>query len=156
MLPRYHGFSDSEWLAPDGLMFPDRATLYLCAIEDRENKADEVDWWGERDEVYGFDMSCIRKAALAEPSFASVDSSKVVTNDCLIKEIDIQTCTKEDIPFTSPFHLQIKRNEDMYALLTYFTIEFTKCHQRMGFSTGPDARYTYLIAQVDDNFGFLC
>ena len=136
-------FARDKWLAPDGLMFPDRATLYLCAIEDRENKADEVDWWGERDEVYGFDMSCIRKAALAEPSFAIVDSSKVVTNDCLIKEIDIQTCTKEDIPFTSPFHLQIKRNEDMYALLTFFTIEFTKCHQRMGFSTGPDARYTH-------------
>ena len=127
----------------------------MCGIEDRENKADEVDWWGERDEVYGFDMSCIRKAALAEPSYAIVDSNKVVTNDCLIKEIDIQTCTKEDIPFTSPFHLQIKRNDDMYALLTYFNIEFTKCHQRMGFSTGPDARYTHwkqTVFYLDDYF----
>ena len=37
-------------------------------------------------------MSCIRK---------------VVTNLRLIKEIDIQTCTKEDIPFTSTFPLMI-------------------------------------------------
>ena len=70
-------------------------------------------------------------------------NTQVVTNSCLIKEIDIQTCTKEDIPFTSPFHLQIKRNDDMHALVTYFDIEFTKCHQRVGFSTAPDARYTH-------------
>ena len=68
---------------------------------------------------------------------------QVVTNSCLIKEIDIQTCTKEDIPFTSPFHLQIKRSDDMHALVTYFVIEFTKCHQRMSFSTSPDARPTH-------------
>ena len=65
---------------------------------------------------------------------------QVVTNSCLIKEIDIQTCTKEDIPFTSPFHLQIKRNDYMQALVTYFNIEFTKCHKRVGFSTAPEAR----------------
>ena len=63
-----------------------------------------------------------------------------MTNSCLIKEIDIQTCTKEDIPFTSPFHLQIKRNDYMQALVTYFNIEFTKCHKRVGFSTAPEAR----------------
>ena len=62
-----------------------------------------------------------------------------MTNSCLIKEIDIQTCTKEDIPFTSPFHLQIKRNDYMQALVTYFNIEFTKCHKRVGFSTAPEA-----------------
>ena len=42
---------------------------------------------------------------------------QVVTNSCLIKEIDIQTCTKDDIPFTSPFHLQIKRNDYMQVNL---------------------------------------
>ena len=116
------------------------------------------------DEVYGFDMSCIRKVALTEPLVDTVDCNQVnfllyfplglkgmpskickfdfqvVTNSCLIKEIDIQTCTKEDIPFTSPFHLQIKRNDYMQALVTYFNIEFTKCHKRVGFSTAPEAR----------------
>ena len=136
-------FARDKWLAANGLIFPDRATLYLCGIEDRENKADEVDWWADPDEVYGFDMSCIRKAALTAVEPAIVDSNKVVTNSCLIKEIDIHTCTKEDIPFTSPFHLQIKRSDDMHALVTYFDIEFTKCHQRMSFSTSPDARPTH-------------
>ena len=28
-------YARDKWLAPDGLMFPDRATMYICAIEDR-------------------------------------------------------------------------------------------------------------------------
>jgi len=133
-------YARDKWLAPGGLMFPDRATLYVCGIEDRQYKDDKIHWW---DEVYGFDMSCIRKVALTEPLVDTVDCNQVVTNSCLIKEIDIQTCTKEDIPFTSPFHLQIKRNDYMQALVTYFNIEFTKCHKRVGFSTAPEARYTH-------------
>jgi len=166
-------YARDKWLAPGGLMFPDKATLYICGIEDRQYKDDKIHWW---DDVYGFDMSCIRKVALTEPLVDTVDcnqngraegsapsnslsssfmsqlmiskcrtvyTKQVVTNSCLIKEIDIQTCTKEDIPFTSPFHLQIKRNDYMQALVTYFNIEFTKCHKRVGFSTSPEARYTH-------------
>ena len=28
--------------APDGLIFPDRATLYVCAIEDRQYKDEKI------------------------------------------------------------------------------------------------------------------
>ena len=31
-------FFRDKWLASDGLMFPDRATLYVTAIEDRQYK----------------------------------------------------------------------------------------------------------------------
>jgi len=133
-------YARDKWLAPDGLMFPDRATLYVCAIEDRQYKDDKINWW---DDVYGFDMSCIRKVALSEPLVDVVDRNQVVTNSCLLKEIDIQTCTKADIPFESPFHLQIKRNDYIQALVTFFNIEFTKCHKRVGFSTAPEAPYTH-------------
>ena len=35
----------------------------------------------------------------------------MVTNNCLIREIDIQTIKKEEIPFQAPFRLQIRRND---------------------------------------------
>jgi len=60
-------YARDKWLAPTGLMFPDKATLYVCAIEDRQYK----------------------------------------------------------------------------ALVTFFNIEFTKCHKRVGFSTAPEAPYTH-------------
>ena len=31
----------------------------------------------------------------------------------------------------------------MQALVSYFTIEFTHCHKRVGFSTAPEAPYTH-------------
>ena len=101
-------YARDKWLAPNGLMFPDKATLYVTAIEDRQYKDDKINWW---DDVYGFDMSCIRKVALQEPLVDVVDRNQVVSNACLLKEIDIQTVTKEDIPFSSPFTVTMKRND---------------------------------------------
>lgn len=49
--------------------------------------------------------------------------------------MDIYTVKLEDLTFTSPFCLQIKKNDYIHALVTYFNIEFTRCHKRTGFST---------------------
>ena len=99
---------------------------------------------------------------------------QVVSNACLLKEIDIQTVTKDDIPFSSPFTVTMKRNDyvqvrvmsvtvkgehilspghleqlssrqDIFfqALVTFFNIEFSMCHKRVGFSTAPEAPYTH-------------
>lgn len=133
-------YARDKWMAPDGLMFPDKATLYVCAIEDRQYKDDKINWW---DDVYGFDMSCIKQVALQEPLVDSVDRNAVATGSCLLKEIDLQTCTTFDIPFETTFNLQMKRNDYVQALVTFFNIEFTKCHKRVGFSTAPEAPYTH-------------
>uniref|UniRef100_A0A8C9EZD1 Protein arginine methyltransferase 8 n=1 Tax=Pavo cristatus TaxID=9049 RepID=A0A8C9EZD1_PAVCR len=58
-------------------------------------------------------------------------------------EVDIYTVKIEELAFTSAFCLQIQRNDYVHALVTYFNIEFTKCHKKMGFSTAPDAPYTH-------------
>jgi len=133
-------YARDKWLAEGGLMFPDRANLYITGIEDRQYKDDKINWW---DDVYGFDMSSIRKVAISEPLVDSVDHKCLVTSNCLIKEIDIQTVKKEDIPFSSPFHLSFKRNDYLHALVTYFTVEFSHCHKRIGFSTSPEHQYTH-------------
>lgn len=133
-------FARDKWLRPDGLLFPDRATLFVTGIEDRQYKDEKINWW---DDVYGFDMSSIRRVAISEPLVDVVDPKQVVTNACLLKEVDLYTVTKEDLNFTAPFHLQVRRNDYIQALVTFFNIEFTKCHKRIGFSTAPEAPYTH-------------
>lgn len=66
-----------------------------------------------------------------------------MTNACLLKEVDLYTVQKEDLHFSAPFHLQVRRNDYIQALVTFFNIEFTKCHKRIGFSTAPEAAYTH-------------
>uniref|UniRef100_A0A7N4NSS8 Protein arginine methyltransferase 1 n=1 Tax=Sarcophilus harrisii TaxID=9305 RepID=A0A7N4NSS8_SARHA len=104
-------------------------------------KANKLDHGWEN--VYGFDMSCIKDVAIKEPLVDVVDPKQLVTNACLIKEVDIYTVRVDDLTFTSPFCLQVKRNDYVHALVAYFNIEFTRCHKRTGFSTSPESPYTH-------------
>ncbi|XP_030394373.1 protein arginine N-methyltransferase 8 isoform X2 [Gopherus flavomarginatus] len=117
-------FARDKWLKPGGLMFPDRAALYVVAIEDRQYK--------------DFKIHSIYLCAVltsGENSFHLLSG--------LTQEVDIYTVKTEELAFTSAFCLQIQRNDYIHALVTYFNIEFTKCHKKMGFSTAPDAPYTH-------------
>ncbi len=89
-----------KYLKPDGLIFPDHATMFLAAIEDEEYKEEKINCacfarhndikpnlilllvW---ENVYGFDYSCIRDIALREPLVDTVDMKAVVTDPCMIK-----------------------------------------------------------------------
>eukprot|EP00918_Siedleckia_nematoides_P075337 GHVU01164856.1.p1 GENE.GHVU01164856.1~~GHVU01164856.1.p1 ORF type:complete len:361 (+),score=47.11 GHVU01164856.1:49-1131(+) len=133
-------FARDKWLAPGGSIFPDRATLYICAIEDRQYKDEKINWW---DNVYGFDMSCIRKVAISEPLVDVVDPKQVVTNSCLVKEVNMYTVLEADLAFSAPFVLTTKRSDYIQAYVTFFDIEFTKSHKKLGFSTSPGERYTH-------------
>ncbi|EDW96840.1 protein arginine N-methyltransferase 1 [Drosophila teissieri] len=144
-------YARDKWLKKDGMMFPDRGTLYITAIEDRQYKDEKINWW---DDVYGFDMSCIRKVAVTEPLVDVVDPKQVVSTSCMVKEVDLYTVQKADLNFSSKFSLCIKRNDFVQALVTYFNIEFTKCHKRLGFSTSPDSTYTHwkqTVFYLDDH-----
>lgn len=48
-----------------------------------------------------------------------------------------------DLAFSSNFNLRVVRNDYVQALVTFFTVEFSRCHKRIGFSTGPDCHYTH-------------
>jgi len=133
-------YARDKWLNKDGILFPDRAVLHLCAIEDRQYKDDKINWW---DNVYGFNMASIRKVAISEPLVDVVDSNQVVTNSCVLKEVDLYTATVADLSFESAYSLNVRRNDYIQALVTYFTVEFSKCHKRTGFSTSPDQHYTH-------------
>ncbi|XP_014260190.1 protein arginine N-methyltransferase 1 [Cimex lectularius] len=133
-------FARDKWLCPGGLLFPDRASLYITAIEDRQYKDEKINWW---DNVYGFNMSSIRSVAITEPLVDIVDPKQVVTNSSLIKEVDLYTVTKADLNFSTDFALQVFRDDYIQALVTYFTVEFTKCHKRVWLSTSPESPYTH-------------
>lgn len=44
-------YARDNWLTENGIIFPDRAKLYLCAIEARKYKNDHIEWWKN---VYDF------------------------------------------------------------------------------------------------------
>ncbi|KAI5123903.1 hypothetical protein M0805_005719 [Coniferiporia weirii] len=129
-----------KFLKPDGLIFPDNATMYLAAIEDQDYKEEKINFW---DNVYGFDYSCIKDIALREPLVDTVDLKSVVTDPCMIKHIDLRTAKKEDLSFSAPFSLTATRNDYIHAFLAWFDVSFECTHKKVQFSTGPHAKYTH-------------
>merc|ERR1712059_44929 len=129
-----------RWLVEGGLMFPDRATLYIAGIEDRRYKADHYDWW---EYVHGFDMKSIKQVSLQQPLVGAVSRESVVTNQCLVKEFNIQTGRRVDLTFESPFYLCIRRDDYIQALVTFFVVDFSNCHKKTGFSTSPASPLTH-------------
>jgi len=129
-----------KYLKPGGLIFPDTASMYICAIEDQEYKEEKIGFW---DNVYGFDYSAIKDIALREPLVDTVELKAAVTNPCKFKHIDILTATKEDLQFEAQFELTATRNDYVHAFLAWFDISFACTHKKVSFSTGPHAKYTH-------------
>lgn len=133
-------YARDKWLVNDGVVLPDKASLYLTAIEDAEYKDNKIEFWNN---VYGFDMSCIKKLAITEPLVDTVDQKQIVTNCVMLKTMDISKMTPGDASFTAPFKLVANRDDYIHALVAYFDVSFTKCHKLTGFSTGPKSRSTH-------------
>eukprot|EP00122_Pirum_gemmata_P019031 Pgem_evm1s17826 len=75
-------YARDKWLTEDGLIFPDQCNLYITGIEDHEYKTQKIDWWQN---VYGFDMTCIKQLAMKEPLVDTVNGDQVMSSSCCIK-----------------------------------------------------------------------
>lgn len=135
-------YAREKWLKKkNGMIFPDKAKLFLTAIEDRAYKNRKINFW---DDVYGFKMSCIKELAISEPLVDNVDPKQIVTGHCTVKEVNLLNVTKEELSFEVPFQLTAKKDEYIHAFMTYFNVEFSPCHTNVGFSTSPEAsKYTH-------------
>ncbi|KAI5281165.1 type I protein arginine N-methyltransferase Rmt1, partial [Ascosphaera aggregata] len=133
-------YARDKYLVPGGKIFPDKATMYLAAIEDGEYKEDKIGFW---DNVWGFNYSPMKSVALTEPLVDTVELKALVTDPCPFKTLDLYTVTPADLAFTSTFSLTARRNDYIHALIAWFDIEFSECHKPIHFSTGPHAKYTH-------------
>jgi type I protein arginine methyltransferase len=62
-----------------------------------EVRAEKIDFW---DNVYGFDMSCIRQLAMSEPLVDNVDPEQVVTQSALLHTFDLSSMERAEADFS--------------------------------------------------------
>jgi len=133
-------FARDKWLVPGGKLFPDKATMYICGLEDAEYKEEKINFWNN---VYGLDMSCIKEMAIMEPLVETVEYDHVVTTVYKLVEFDIATMEKDSVDFNCPFEIEVSKNDYCHALVVFFDVDFSACHKPTGFTTGPHAAYTH-------------
>ena len=133
-------FARDKWLRPGGMLLPDKAGVYLCGIEDAKYKEEKIHFW---DRVYGFDMSCVKGAAMFEPLVDTVDPQQICTSTSTLWEVDLLTVTQAEMRFDSKFQLQAVRNDYLHAVVAWFDVGFTQGHTPLWLSTSPRDRPTH-------------
>lgn len=114
--------------------------MFVAGIEDADYKEEKIGFWKS---VYGFDFSPIADIALREPLVDTVDFKALVTDPYKILDLNLNTCTVNDLKFTSNFRLRATREDFIHAIIAWFDIGFEACHKPVRFSTGPQAKYTH-------------
>jgi len=112
-------FARDKWLKPDGILMPDKSSIYITSIEDAEYKEDKINFW---DNVYGFNMSCIKRLALQEPLVDVVEANQVMGSAHKLLTIDLNTIKNEDLTFKVPFKLVAARDDFCHAFVVTLTL----------------------------------
>ncbi|EEY18357.1 type I protein arginine N-methyltransferase Rmt1 [Verticillium nonalfalfae] len=133
-------YARDTYLNKDGLIFPDKATIFAAGIEDGEYKDEKIGFW---DNVYGFNYSPLKATALSEPLVDTVEVKAVVTEPVPILTLDLYKCQVSDLAFNTTFKLPVRRDDFVHAVVAWFDIDFTAAHKPIRFSTGPHTKYTH-------------
>uniref|UniRef100_A0A671LSL9 Protein arginine N-methyltransferase 3 n=1 Tax=Sinocyclocheilus anshuiensis TaxID=1608454 RepID=A0A671LSL9_9TELE len=134
-------YARDRYLAEDGLVYPDRCSISLAAVGDTQKHSDRIAFW---DDVYGFKMSCMKKAVIPEAVVEMLKPETVISEAAVVKTIDCGSVTVSELEFTVDFSLKITASTFCTAIVGYFDIFFDKsCGNKVMFSTAPDCTKTH-------------
>ncbi|KAJ7405513.1 hypothetical protein BTVI_69031 [Pitangus sulphuratus] len=97
-------YAKDKYLAEGGSVYPDICTISLVAVGDMNKHVDKLLFW---EDVYGFDMSCMKKAVIPEAVVEVLDPNTLISAASVIKHIDCNTASTPDLEFSSDFTLNI-------------------------------------------------
>uniref|UniRef100_A0A671LZ04 type I protein arginine methyltransferase n=1 Tax=Sinocyclocheilus anshuiensis TaxID=1608454 RepID=A0A671LZ04_9TELE len=97
-------YARDRYLAEDGLVYPDRCSISLAAVGDTQKHSDRIAFW---DDVYGFKMSCMKKAVIPEAVVEMLKPETVISEAAVVKTIDCGSVTVSELEFTVDFSLKI-------------------------------------------------
>ena len=132
-------YARDRFLVKGGLIFPDKATLNICGIQDEEFKKNKFQMW---DNVYNVNMSFVKNASFKEPLIDSFNKKNIISNIYPLYEVDMYRITENDINFVTNFELTFNKSDSLSALAGWFDVEFSKLPNTIKFTTGPYNQYT--------------
>ncbi|XP_028812003.1 protein arginine N-methyltransferase 3 [Denticeps clupeoides] len=134
-------YSRDMYLAEGGSVYPDRCNISLAAVGDAQKHQDRIAFW---DDVYGFKMTCMKKAVVPEAVVEVLKPETLISEPSVIQTIDCNTARLSDLEFTADFSLKITQSTQCTAIVGYFDISFDGgCGNKVVFSTGPRCTKTH-------------
>ena len=132
-------YARDKFLVKDGLIFPDKATIYIAGIQDEQFKNDKFKMW---DNVYNVNMNCVKNISFKDPLIDTFNKKNILSTICPIFEVDIYKIREEEINFSNSYELIFNRNDNLSAIAGWFDVEFSKTPNKIKFTTSPFNQYT--------------
>jgi len=123
-----------------GKMLPDRAIMYVAAIEDSSFMGEKLNFW---DSVYDVNMSCMTKGLFRDPIVDTVPAENVMSDECCVVDLDLVKMKKEDVEFSNFYSLTMKYNDRAHAFVFWFDAVFSDLENPVVLTTSPYKRYTH-------------
>ncbi|KAM8938733.1 protein arginine N-methyltransferase 3 [Pelodytes ibericus] len=134
-------YAKQRYLREGGTVYPDKYDLCVVALSDQRKHSGKIAFW---ENVYEFDMSCMKKSVLPEALVEIVEPDTVISAPSSILTIHCQTVSIKDLDFSSEFSLLITRSGLCTALCGYFDVLFEEnCQKPVSFSTSPQSPKTH-------------
>ena len=132
-------YARDKFLVRDGLIFPDKATLFISGIQDEEFKQSKFKMW---DNVYNVNMSCVKNVSFKDPLIDTFNKKNILSTICPIFEVDLYKIKESEINFSNSYELIFNKNDNLSALAGWFDVEFSKTPNKIKFTTSPFNQYT--------------
>ncbi|ETE74101.1 Protein arginine N-methyltransferase 3, partial [Ophiophagus hannah] len=141
-------YARDKYLVKGGSVYPDSCTISLVAVSDIAKHTDQLTFW---DDVYGFNMSCMKKVVIPEAVVEVLDSRTLISEACIIKlsaipksiydfllfgpethicstlqRIDCHAVSVPELEFSSDFVLTVSKTSMCTAIAGYFDVQFEK------------------------------
>ncbi|XP_038132198.1 protein arginine N-methyltransferase 3-like, partial [Cyprinodon tularosa] len=121
--------------------YPDLCNISLAAVGDAEKHQSRIGFW---DDVYGFNMACMKSAVVPEAVVEVVNAETLISEPAVIQMLDCNTVCLSELEFTADFSLKMTKTTELTAIVGYFDIFFDKgCSNKVIFSTGPQVPKTH-------------
>ena len=132
-------YARKNYLAEGGLMLPNRCNISILGYGDIDRHNEMITFW---DDVYGFDMKCMKREALREATVEVCKPQHILTNSNIIANFDLMTVDVDCPNFSYDFNLTVKRDSKLTALVGYFDT-FFELPEHVEFSTSPYSKPTH-------------
>ena len=132
-----------RFLAPDGLIFPDRFDLSIAAITAQCARDPIADAWlgkGPLAPLTKFDLSEGKEFIMEEPVVLhpkDIDARSLLSKICVLRSYDLYSLKLEDTPFLHCFELHGIAEGRFHTFGLFFSCVFSFSEELLGFCNVP-------------------
>ena len=139
-------YARDHFLAPDGLLFPERVSLSAAGVYDLHDRAQREEQWRN---FWGVDLSPLEAASRREPLIDCVDDRNLVTDEASVCSLDLYTVASNVLsherPVAGEFALTAgQHGAEIGGVVFWFDVHFDqKMHAtHVAYSTSPHCKST--------------